>query len=93
MSWEDEQECLNGILKEIALLYVPDMVPKVDTSEVSLSESKKAQLIDKKENISSLLENILFPCIKRRFLAPRHILKDVVEIANLPGLYKVFERC
>ncbi|EHN00797.1 Mlh1p [Saccharomyces cerevisiae x Saccharomyces kudriavzevii VIN7] len=93
VSWEDEQECLNGILKEIALLYVPDMVPKVDASEVSLSESKKAQLIDKKENISSLLENILFPCIKRRFLAPRHILKDVVEIANLPGLYKVFERC
>ncbi|CAI4048523.1 mismatch repair ATPase MLH1 SKDI_13G2970 [Saccharomyces kudriavzevii IFO 1802] len=93
VSWEDEQECLDGILKEIALLYVPDMVPKVDASKVSLSESEKAQLIDKKENISSLLENILFPCIKRRFLAPRHILKDVVEIANLPGLYKVFERC
>lgn len=93
VNWEDEQECLDSILREIALLYIPDMVPKVDTSDTSLSEDEKAQFIDRKEHISSLLEHVLFPCIKRRFLAPRHILKDVVEIANLPGLYKVFERC
>lgn len=93
VNWEDEQECLDGILREIALLYIPDMVLKVDTSDASLSEDEKAQFINRKEHISSLLEHVLFPCIKRRFLAPRHILKDVVEIANLPGLYKVFERC
>ncbi|QHS75437.1 mismatch repair ATPase MLH1 [Saccharomyces paradoxus] len=93
VNWGDEQECLDSILREIALLYIPDMVPKVDTSDMSLSEDEKTQFIDRKEHISSLLEHVLFPCIKRRFLAPRHILKDVVEIANLPGLYKVFERC
>ena len=74
-------------------LYIPDIVPKVDASDISLSEDERARFVDKKEHLSSLLEHILFPCIKRRFLAPRHILKDVVEIANLPGLYKVFERC
>ncbi|CAI4048770.1 hypothetical protein N7582_004469 [Saccharomyces uvarum] len=93
VNWDDEQECLDGILREIALLYIPDIVPKVDASDISLSEDERARFVDKKEHLSSLLEHILFPCIKRRFLAPRHILKDVVEIANLPGLYKVFERC
>ncbi|CAI4035638.1 hypothetical protein SMKI_13G2890 [Saccharomyces mikatae IFO 1815] len=93
VNWEDERDCLDSILREIALLYIPDMIPKLDMSDISLSENEKTQFIDRREEVSSLLEHVLFPCIKRRFLAPRHLLKDVVEIANLPGLYKVFERC
>lgn len=39
------------------------------------------------------IENLLFPAIKRKFIATNNLAGDVVEIANLPGLYKVFERC
>lgn len=39
------------------------------------------------------VENVLFPAIKKRFIATDNLTGDIVEIANLPGLYKVFERC
>lgn len=44
-------------------------------------------------NTLKTIENVLFPAIRRRFIATANLAGDVVEIANLPGLYKVFERC
>lgn len=90
VNWESEEECLGGILKQIALFYVPEIVldeEEQDDEEVKISKVKKT------EEISEKLEHVLFPCIKRRFLAPSSLLTEVMEIANLPGLYKVFERC
>ncbi|KAG7665155.1 mlh1 [[Candida] subhashii] len=77
INYENEKECLKGILRQIALLYLP---------EPSDDESKRCAL-------ELQLENILFPEIKKQLLAPRNLLRDVVQIADLPGLYKVFERC
>ena len=93
VNWEEEEQCLDGILRQIALLYIPNMLEQVDTKDADTNETEKVEYITKSEYISTALENVLFPCIKRRFLAPLQLLKDVVEIANLPGLYKVFERC
>ncbi|MCJ1362599.1 DNA mismatch repair protein [Acarospora aff. strigata] len=39
------------------------------------------------------LENILFPAFRARLVATKGLLKGVVEVANLKGLYRVFERC
>jgi hypothetical protein len=38
---------------------------------------------------------VLFPELKRRFIAVKGLVneKRVVEIADLPGLYRIFERC
>jgi len=40
------------------------------------------------------IQHILFPAM-RKYLVPRKALldRDVVQIANLPDLYRVFERC
>ncbi|CCK71870.1 mismatch repair ATPase MLH1 KNAG_0I00790 [Huiozyma naganishii CBS 8797] len=95
INWDDEKECLGGILKQIALLYIPEMIED-NTSEQpgeGTVDIEKQNNVQKINELSHILEHVLFPCIKRRFLAPRQLLKDVVEIANLPGLYKVFERC
>jgi DNA mismatch repair protein MLH1 len=41
-----------------------------------------------------LIEHVLFPAMKRYLIAPKSLLtRDVVQIANLPDLYRVFERC
>ncbi|CCH59753.1 hypothetical protein TBLA_0B09360 [Henningerozyma blattae CBS 6284] len=91
--WDEESNCLDGILKQIALLYIPEVIEKKDPEDPNTSEADKIQYISKTGEMASVLEHTIFPCVKRRFLAPTTLLKDVVEIANLPGLYKVFERC
>ncbi|KAL6452032.1 MLH1 DNA mismatch repair protein MLH1 [Candida maltosa Xu316] len=77
INYEDEKECLKGILRQLALFYLP---------ESTQDETKN-------RDFELKLENILFPEIKKQFLAPKNLLRDVIQIADLPGLYKVFERC
>ncbi|QLL30452.1 hypothetical protein HG536_0A02690 [Torulaspora globosa] len=93
VNWEVEEPCLEGIMRQIALLYIPEIIELVDLSGKDVDEERKAEFVARNEEMSYSLENVVFPCIKRRFLAPRSLSKDVIEIANLPGLYKVFERC
>ncbi|QLG72439.1 hypothetical protein HG535_0D01470 [Zygotorulaspora mrakii] len=93
VNWEEEELCLDGIMRQIALFYVPEIIEQVDECDQSLSEEDKITFVAKSNEMSSTLENVIFPCIKRRFLAPQKLVTDVIEIANLPGLYKVFERC
>jgi DNA mismatch repair protein MLH1 len=40
------------------------------------------------------IEHVLFPAMKRYMIATKSLLtRDVVQIASLPDLYRVFERC
>lgn len=43
--------------------------------------------------IEFALEHILFPAFRSRLLATKGMLRGVIEIADLKGLYRVFERC
>lgn len=40
-----------------------------------------------------MLEYAVFPAIRSRLVATSRMLKGVVEVADLKGLYRVFERC
>lgn len=101
VNWQEEKPCFNDIIHQIALFYIPEIIPKSRTlketeimaTNKEIQNEQDIELVKRKEEMVSTLEHVLFPCIKRRLLAPRKLLKDVVEIANLPGLYKVFERC
>lgn len=102
ITFEDEKECFRSILQELARFYAPE--PVLDDHERSPSKDDEEEEDDEDENvieyraerrrqIADSLEHYIFPAVKQRLLAPEGLLKDVVEIANLPGLYKVFERC
>ena len=40
------------------------------------------------------IEHVLFQALRKFLVAPRSLLEnDVVQVANLPDLYRVFERC
>lgn len=41
------------------------------------------------------LEHVLFPALRRHLVPPKSLLKNknVTQIADLPDLYKTFERC
>ena len=40
------------------------------------------------------IQHVLFPAMRKYLVPPKALLdRDVVQIANLPDLYRVFERC
>lgn len=82
INWDDEKLCLGGILRQLSLFYVPEII--YDDIENSAERKKK---------IADFIENLILPVVKRKFLATDNLLRDVIEIASLPKLYKVFERC
>ncbi|KAM9924850.1 hypothetical protein OXX80_011091 [Metschnikowia pulcherrima] len=87
VAYQDEKRCFSGVMQQIALLYVPDRItPGKSDEESSLALIKEMEL-------GSLLEHVIYPELKRRFIAPENLLDQVVQVADLPGLYKVFERC
>ncbi|KAL9098104.1 MAG: hypothetical protein Q9187_009727 [Circinaria calcarea] len=53
----------------------------------------REEIAERKEELARMLEHVLFPAFRARLIATRGLLKGVVEVANLKGLYRVFERC
>ncbi|KAJ7207096.1 histidine kinase-like ATPase [Mycena pura] len=87
VDWTSEAECFDSFLRELASFYAPGpLCPSADPE----TEEEKVQ--DKAERWQ--IQHILFPSLRRYFAAPKSLLdRDVVQIASLPDLYKVFERC
>ena len=57
------------------------------------ADGLKAELEGPKEEMGRVLEHVLFPAFRARLVATKGLLGGVVEVADLKGLYRVFERC
>ena len=79
VNWDSERDCLHDICREIAKFYC--WTPPI---EGSVSEPVRFQL-----------EHALFPALKEQLLPARYSAEDgtFLQVADLPDLYKVFERC
>jgi DNA mismatch repair protein MLH1 len=99
VDWTDERKCFESFLRELASFYVPEKLPprgkKYDKAEddgegdaqyEDLVETRRADMV-------RVLEHVLFPAFRSRLVATSALLKGTVEVANLKGLYRVFERC
>ncbi|XP_011861259.1 PREDICTED: DNA mismatch repair protein Mlh1 [Vollenhovia emeryi] len=77
IDWRKEQVCFQNICRETAKFY----------SYIN----PKHQAYDWKY----ITEHVLYPAIKESLLPPKHFAHDstILQIASLPDLYKVFERC
>ena len=84
MNWESEKECFKTFLRELAYFYVPEpLIP--DASETD-KEHERA--------VRWQIQHLLFPAMAKYLQPPKSLLdRDVVQVALLPELYKVFERC
>jgi DNA mismatch repair protein MLH1 len=90
VDWTSESECFESFLRELACFYAPGAAIVASPSSVPASDEEKAQ--EKAERWQ--IQHVLFPAMRRFLLAPKSLLdRDVVQIASLPDLYKVFERC
>lgn len=89
VDWQTEGGCFQTFLRELASFYVPEALP---TSTMS-ANGDVGTATPRRDELHRALENTLFPAFKSRLVATKSLLKGTVEVANLKGLYRVFERC
>ncbi|KII91185.1 hypothetical protein PLICRDRAFT_37887 [Plicaturopsis crispa FD-325 SS-3] len=86
IDWTEETACFDSFLRELAYFYIPGPL----VSSTSLSDEDEAQ----RKAEAWQIQHVLFPAMRRHLAAPKSLLdRDVVQVANLPDLYRVFERC
>ena len=92
VDWTDEQQCFQTFLTELAAFYVPEQLPTTGKATAG-AEAADDELSKRRKQIMWSLEHVLFPAFRARLVATEGLLTGVVEVANLKGLYRVFERC
>ncbi|CEH14557.1 DNA mismatch repair protein-MLH1 family [Ceraceosorus bombacis] len=107
IDWEDEKGCFESIAREIAFAHVPFCAGSADHGQnISNTPRREMQIgEDQVETERALtakhakdvfdVHHVWMAAMKRTpFNAPKSLLeRDVVQVANLPDLYRVFERC
>ena len=85
VDWTDEERCFESVLRELAYFYVPGPLDGTPASPEDTEESKAERW---------QIEHTLFPAMRKYLVPPKSLLeRDVVQVASLPDLYRVFERC
>lgn len=78
VEWDTEEDCFETFCRETARYYA--MVSEVE---------HKAE----PERHKWTVEHVIYPALKKYLLPPNRLKKCFYELANLPSLYRVFERC
>lgn len=89
VDWTDEKGCFQSFLRELASFYAPEALPPGPEDGVAEDED----VAERRKHVRRAVENVLFPAFKARLVATTSLLKGTIEVANLKGLYRVFERC
>ncbi|KAH8829463.1 hypothetical protein DL96DRAFT_1054744 [Flagelloscypha sp. PMI_526] len=86
VDWTSEHECFDTFLRELAYFYAPGPLPSIGIGAArDLEDEKKEKWI---------IQHALFPALRRYFIAPKTLLDgDLAQVADLPQLYRIFERC
>ncbi|THH13620.1 hypothetical protein EW146_g6622 [Bondarzewia mesenterica] len=93
VNWTSEVECFDTFLRELAYFYIPGPLSPHVTEEAGSGIEKGAESQPEKAE-KWQIQHVLFQAMRRYLLAPRSLLdRDVVQVASLPDLYRVFERC
>jgi DNA mismatch repair protein MLH1 len=92
--WDEEQPCFETFLRELASFYTPEQLPPENQSDGEERLGEDEAIKARRKHVRWAVEHIFFPAFKARLVATRTLMKGgVLEIANLKGLYRVFERC
>jgi len=87
-----EKDCFASFIREMAYFYVPS--PLSQTTPHMPDHSASSPQSDEEKAERWQIQHVLFPAMRRYLTAIKDLLdNDVVQIASLPDLYKVFERC
>uniref|UniRef100_A0A8D0HJK5 DNA mismatch repair protein MLH1 n=1 Tax=Sphenodon punctatus TaxID=8508 RepID=A0A8D0HJK5_SPHPU len=93
VNWDEERECFKSLSKECALLY--SIRKQYIMEESNLTNQQNEELGSCATSWKWAVEHVLFKAFRGHFLPPKVFTEDgtILQLANLPDLYKVFERC
>ncbi|XP_056376356.1 DNA mismatch repair protein Mlh1 isoform X2 [Hyla sarda] len=91
VNWDDEKDCFESFSRECSMFY--SIRKKYILEESTSSEDK--DLETDKPSWRWTTEHILYKAFRMHLLPRKEFAEDgsVLQLANLPDLYKVFERC
>uniref|UniRef100_A0A8C0SK10 DNA mismatch repair protein MLH1 n=1 Tax=Canis lupus familiaris TaxID=9615 RepID=A0A8C0SK10_CANLF len=93
VNWDEEKECFESLSKECAMFY---SIRKQYISEESTLSGQQSEVCGSSANPWKwTVEHIVYKAFRSHLLPPKHFTEDgnILQLANLPDLYKVFERC
>jgi DNA mismatch repair protein MLH1 len=93
VDWTDEKDCFRTFLGQLAAFYVPESLPAVTKDGKGEGDAESSDIVERRKELNRAVETLIFPAFRARLLATTPLLNGVVEVANLKGLYRVFERC
>ncbi|KAK4448104.1 MutL-like protein [Podospora aff. communis PSN243] len=95
VDWTSEKACFETFLRELASFYVPEQLPPTPAeAEEGQDGGEDLDTIARRNHMRRSLEHVLFPAFKARLVATNTLMQGgILEVANLKGLYRVFERC
>ncbi|XP_074844270.1 DNA mismatch repair protein Mlh1 isoform X3 [Carettochelys insculpta] len=93
VNWDDEKECFESLSRECAMFYSIRNQYILDESD--LTNQQPEELASGSRPWKWTVEHIIYKAFRTHLLPPKHFTEDgnVLQLANLPDLYKVFERC
>ncbi|CAK6435737.1 unnamed protein product [Pipistrellus nathusii] len=93
VNWDEEKECFESLSRECAMFY---SIRKQYISEESTLSGQQTEAPGSAPNPWKwTVEHVVYKAFRSHLLPPKHFTEDgnVLQLANLPDLYKVFERC
>ncbi|GBN19249.1 DNA mismatch repair protein Mlh1, partial [Araneus ventricosus] len=89
VEWSSEKECFESFCREMAAFYA---VPEKCFRQGNCSNVEDT---NGKPSLNWTIEHVIYAAIKKNLKPPSSFSSDtsILQIANLPDLYKVFERC
>ncbi|KAM6339156.1 DNA mismatch repair protein Mlh1 isoform 2-T2 [Podargus strigoides] len=93
VNWDDEKECFESLSKELAMFYSIRKQYIID--EANLTDTQSEASDSGSTPWKWTVEHVLYKAFRTHLLPPKHFTQDgnILQLANLPDLYKVFERC
>ncbi|XP_048204616.1 DNA mismatch repair protein Mlh1 isoform X1 [Perognathus longimembris pacificus] len=93
VNWDEEKECFESLSKECAVFYSIRKQYILEQTVLSGPQSEVPGSIPKSWKWT--VEHVVYKALRSHLLPPKHFTEDgnVLQLANLPDLYKVFERC
>ncbi|XP_038596811.1 DNA mismatch repair protein Mlh1 [Tachyglossus aculeatus] len=93
VNWDEEKECFESLSKECAMFY--SIRKQYIAEEPTLSESQGEMPVSYPVSWKWTVEHVIYKAFRSHLFPPKHLTEDgtILQLANLPDLYKVFERC
>ncbi|XP_044531474.1 DNA mismatch repair protein Mlh1 [Gracilinanus agilis] len=93
VNWDEEKECFQSLSKECARFY--SIRKQYVVEEAAGPGHEKEECESAPVSWKWTVEHILYKAFRSHLFPPTHFSEDgnILQLANLPDLYKVFERC